>query len=102
MSDLDAVLQHPTRLTVIAFLSGCTEAEFSAVRDYSQVSDSVLSKTAGVLEQAGYIEVRKGYVGKRPRTWLSATRTGRTALTAHLAVLQRLVADAEAAGARQG
>ncbi|MGV9337825.1 hypothetical protein [Streptomyces sp. NPDC003688] len=30
---LDPLIQHPTRLAIVAFLSGCTEAEFSAVRD---------------------------------------------------------------------
>jgi DNA-binding MarR family transcriptional regulator len=83
----------------MAFLSGCIEAEFSVVRDYAQVSDSVLSKTATALETAGYLKVKKGYVGKRPRTWLAATRAGRKALAAHLAALQQLAAAAEAAGA---
>ncbi|MEV6973861.1 transcriptional regulator [Kitasatospora sp. NPDC093806] len=95
---LDPLLQHPTRLTVVAFLGGCIEAEFSAVRDYCQVSDSVLSKAASALEEGGYLKVKKGYVGKRPRTWLSVTRAGRRALAEHLAELQRLVAAAEAAG----
>ncbi|WP_354640231.1 transcriptional regulator [Kitasatospora camelliae] len=99
MSDLDTVLHHPTRLTVLSFLSGCIEAEFSAVRDYCEVSDSMLSKTATALEAAGYIKVKKGYVGKRPRTWLAATRSGRDALEAYLSGLQQLAADARAAGA---
>ncbi|WP_033215885.1 transcriptional regulator [Kitasatospora phosalacinea] len=102
MNGLDPILHQPTRLTVLAFLSGCQEAEFSVVRDYCQVSDSVLSKTAAGLETAGYLRVRKGYVGKRPRTWLSATRQGRTLLTAHLAALQQLAAAAEAAGSASG
>ncbi|MEU8514921.1 transcriptional regulator [Kitasatospora sp. NPDC048722] len=94
------LLQHPTRLAVLAFLGACQEAEFGAVRDHCEVSDSVLSKAASALEEAGYVAVKKGYVGKRPRTWLSATRAGRAALAAHLAELQRLVAAAELAGAR--
>ncbi|MFB7380931.1 transcriptional regulator [Kitasatospora purpeofusca] len=98
MAGLDPLLQHPTRLTVMAFLGGCIEAEFSAVRDYCQVSDSVLSKAASALEEAGYLSVKKGYVGKRPRTWLAATRAGRRALADHLGVLQQLAAAAEAAG----
>jgi DNA-binding MarR family transcriptional regulator len=97
---LDPLLQHATRLTVLAFLGACREAEFGAVRDHCEVSASVLSKAATALEQAGYVEVKKGYVGKRPRTWLAATREGRAALAAHLAELQRLVAAAEAAGAQ--
>ncbi|MFE4975611.1 transcriptional regulator [Kitasatospora sp. NPDC056651] len=101
-SALDPLLQHPTRLTVLAFLSACQEAEFGAVRDHCEVSDSVLSKAATALEEAGYLAVKKGYVGKRPRTWLTATGQGRAALTAHLAELRRLVAAAEEAGARHG
>ncbi|MEU4113963.1 transcriptional regulator [Kitasatospora sp. NPDC028055] len=97
---LDPLLQHATRLTVLAFLGACREAEFGAVRDHCEVSDSVLSKAATALEEAGYLTVKKGYVGKRPRTWLAATSAGRTALAAHLAELQRLVAAAEAAGAQ--
>ena len=102
MNGLDPVLHQPTKLTVLAFLSGCQEAEFSVVRDYCQVSDSVLSKTATSLEASGYLRARKGYVGKRPRTWLSATRQGRVALAAHLAALQQLAAAAEAAGSEAG
>ncbi|OKJ10351.1 transcriptional regulator [Kitasatospora sp. CB01950] len=98
MNGLDPALHQPTRLTVLAFLSGCQEAEFSVVRDYCQVSDSVLSKTAASLETSGHLRARKGYVGKRPRTWLSATRQGRAALAAHLAALQELATAAEAAG----
>lgn len=99
MNTVDPLLQLPTRLTLLAFLCGCTEAEFGVVRDYCEVSDSVLSKAASALEAAGYLTVKKGYVGKRPRTWLAATRTGRTALTSHLAALQALAAVATAAGA---
>ncbi|MBB4949416.1 DNA-binding MarR family transcriptional regulator [Kitasatospora gansuensis] len=100
MTELDPNLHHPTRLTVLAFLSGCQEAEFGAVRDYCQVSDSVLSKTAATLEELGYVKAKKGYVGKRPRTWLAATRAGRAALAGHLTALQQLAAAAaEAAGA---
>ncbi|GAA2085119.1 hypothetical protein GCM10009759_04640 [Kitasatospora saccharophila] len=102
MNGLAPILHQPTRLTVLAFLSGCQEAEFSVVRDYCQVSDSVLSKTAAGLEAAGYLRARKGYVGKRPRTWLSATRQGRALLAAHLAALQQLAAAAEAAGSAAG
>ncbi|WP_031068009.1 transcriptional regulator [Streptomyces sp. NRRL WC-3742] len=97
---LDPLLQHPTRLTVLAFLSACHEAEFGAVRDHCEVSDSVLSKAATALEEAGYLTVKKGYVGKRPRTWLAATRTGRAALAGQLAEFQRMVAAAEAAGSQ--
>lgn len=99
---LDGVIHHPTRLTLVAFLSACDEAEFAAVRDGCRVSDSVLSKNASALEAAGYLDVRKGHVGKRPRTWLSLTPAGRQALARHLAALQDLVDAARGAAGSVG
>ncbi|WP_399089742.1 winged helix-turn-helix domain-containing protein [Streptomyces sp. BBFR2] len=96
----DAAIHHPTRLAVMAFLSACDEAEFAAVRDGCQVSDSVLSKAASALEAAGYVAIRKGYAGKRPRTWLALTDAGESALTGHLAALQGIADTARSAGAR--
>jgi DNA-binding MarR family transcriptional regulator len=93
---LDPVIHAPTRLSIMALLAGVTEAEFSTVRDSAGISDSVLSKQASALEAAGYVKIRKGYVGKRPRTWLSLTTVGRDAFDAHVAALQRIVEQAGA------
>jgi DNA-binding MarR family transcriptional regulator len=93
---LDPVIHAPTRLSIMALLAGVTEAEFSTVRDSAGISDSVLSKQASALEAAGYVKIRKGYVGKRPRTWLSLTTAGRGAFNAHVAALQRIVEQAGA------
>ena len=59
-------------------------------RDAAGISDSVLSKQSRVLEDAGYVEVRKGAVGRRPRTWFRLTAEGRTAVRGHLAWLAQL------------
>ena len=91
--DIDEHLTAPIRLSIIAALVRVDEAEFQALRDAIEVSDSALSKQASVLEAAGYIAARKGYVGKRPRTWLSVTAAGRTALATHLAALRAIVDD---------
>lgn len=98
---LDRELQHPTRLALVAYLSSCTEAEFGVVRDYCGISDSVTSKTVSALEKLGYVSVRKGYVGKRPRTWVALTKEGRRALEAHLTALEAIVVAARRAGAQQ-
>lgn len=90
--ELDDVIHAPVRFSIVAALADVDEAEFAAVRDAVEVSDSVLSKQSARLEDAGYVKVRKGYVGKRPRTWLSLTRNGRAAYTRHLGAL-RAIAD---------
>jgi len=85
---LDDVIHLPVRLSIVAALAATEEAEFQALRDAVQISDSALSKQVATLESAGYVTVRKGYVGKRPRTWLSLSATGRQALRDHLAALR--------------
>jgi DNA-binding MarR family transcriptional regulator len=87
---LDELIHAPVRLSIVAALAQVDEAEFARVRDAIEVSDSVLSKQATQLETAGYVKIRKGYVGKRPRTWLALTPTGRTAYTRHLEALRAI------------
>ncbi len=96
---LDEVIHAPVRFSVMATLASAEEAEFGFVRDGVQVSDSVLSKTVSALEKAGYVVVRKGYVGKRPRTWLRLSRPGREAFAAHVQALQAI---ADGAPGRRG
>jgi DNA-binding MarR family transcriptional regulator len=88
--DLDDLLTHPVRLSVVAALSGVTKAEFALVRDTVEVSDSMLSKQVALLETAGYVEVTKGRVGRRPRTWLALTGVGQAAYARHLDALRAI------------
>jgi DNA-binding MarR family transcriptional regulator len=87
---LDAVIHNPTRFSIMAALLPADKVEFKFVRDTVEITDSVLSQHVTALEQAGYVKVTKGQVGRRPRTWLSATRAGRAAFDAHLSVLNQL------------
>ncbi len=87
---LEELLNSPVRFSITATLAGAANAEFSFVRDTIEVSDSVLSKQVSALEAAGYVQVKKGYVGKRPRTWLSLTPSGRDAFERHLDALREI------------
>jgi DNA-binding PadR family transcriptional regulator len=43
------------------------------------------------LEEAGYVQIRKAFIGKRPRTSARLTRAGLAAFKQHVAALQQLV-----------
>jgi DNA-binding MarR family transcriptional regulator len=90
---LDEVIHAPVRFSITALLAAAEKAEFGYVRDCVEVSDSVLSRQVSTLEKAGYVKVIKGYVGKRPRTWLSLTPEGRKAFSAHCAALRHIAED---------
>ncbi|HJS74992.1 MAG TPA: transcriptional regulator, partial [Vicinamibacteria bacterium] len=50
-----------------------------------------------VLKEAGIVEIWKGYEGRRPKTLVRLTRSGRERFTDYLAELERLVKDAQRA-----
>ncbi|MFT3945298.1 MAG: transcriptional regulator [Ancrocorticia sp.] len=83
-------LTHPIRFSLVAALNATENAEFGSIRDQLQVSDSVLSRQASQLENLGIVAIKKGYVGKRPRTWLSLTPEGRKQWATHLAALEAI------------
>jgi len=89
---LDDLLAHPVRFSISALLFAASKVEFSFARDHVEVTDSMLSKQVSLLEQAGYVKVDKGFVGKRGRTWLSLTRDGRRAFERHVAALREIAA----------
>ncbi|MGF6823496.1 transcriptional regulator [Microbacterium sp. M] len=95
MSVLDPAIHAPARLQLCGILAQVDDAEFSFARERLGVSDSVLSKHAKALEDAGYLTITKRSLGGRQRTWLALSTAGRTAFRAHVAELQRLASAAQ-------
>ncbi|MEU6890717.1 transcriptional regulator [Streptomyces sp. NPDC046557] len=91
--ELDPLLNAPVRLSLVAALAPLDKAEFGFLRDLVEISDSALSKQVAALEEAGYVDVHKGRVGRRPRTWLSLSPEGRAVYQRHLAALRAIAAD---------
>jgi len=88
---LDPIVHQPARLSIMAALAVTCEIEFSVMRDTVAISDSLLSRYISILEKAGYINIRKTFVNKRPKTWLSLTTGGRKAFNDYVQVLQNIV-----------
>ena len=87
----DEVVHAPNRLQICAMLASVGSVDFATVRDALGVADSVVSKHVRVLQEAGYVHVRKATVGSRVRTSLALTRQGRRAYGGHVAALRALV-----------
>jgi len=94
MTELDPVIHQPTRLRIMAALVSLDEgekAEFGFLRDLLGLTDGNLSAHLQRLEEAGYLQVEKGFVGRRPRTWVWATPRGRAAFAAYVDALEQIV-----------
>jgi DNA-binding transcriptional ArsR family regulator len=88
----DELIHAPTRLAIVSLLAASQWADFQFIRDSVGLSDSALSKQLATLEQAGYVEIGRGFVGKRPRTSARLTPAGRVAFEQHVGALQEMVA----------
>jgi DNA-binding transcriptional ArsR family regulator len=87
----DELIHAPTRLAIVSLLAASEAADFRFIRDSAGLSDSALSKQLTILEEAGYVQIRKAFVGKRPRTSARLTTAGRAAFKQHVAALQEIV-----------
>jgi len=91
-TEFDALIHPPTRLSIVALLAATEWADFKFIRDRLGLSDFALSKQLTTLADAGYVTIRKRFVGKLPRTSARLTRTGREAFNRHVAAIQALIA----------
>ncbi|GGN43175.1 MarR family transcriptional regulator [Streptomyces kronopolitis] len=89
---LDPVIHPLPKLSICALLAaGPQWVDFRTVREATGLSDSMVSKHSRALEEAGYIEIRKGGTGRRPRTWFRMTPLGQDRYSGHVAALQQLL-----------
>ncbi len=91
MAELDEHVVSPARLKLMTTLTAVSEAEFATLREALDVSDSVLSKHLGALEEVGYLRRHKGVHRGRRTTWISLTPRGREALSAHVTALRAVI-----------
>jgi len=88
---LDEVVHQRNRLGILVVLREARRVEFRFLRATLDLTDGNLSRHLQVLEEAGYVMVEKGYEGRRPRTWVRITASGRRALAAELDALRELL-----------
>ena len=96
MSAPDEIIHQPVRLRVMAALTapGC-EAEgldFTRLKKLTGATDGNLGAHIDHLARAGYVAATKAFVGRRPRTTVSATPEGRAAFARHVAFLREIIA----------
>jgi DNA-binding MarR family transcriptional regulator len=88
---LDDTIHQRVRLGILAVLLESRRADFAYLRDALELTDGNLSQHLRILEESGYVEIAKTFEGKKTRTWVAATRAGRSALATELATLRALL-----------
>lgn len=80
LARIDKLIHEPARLMILATLHVVETADFLFVERHTGLTRGNLSSHMNKLETAGYIEIKKEFVDKIPRTLLRITDEGREAL----------------------
>jgi DNA-binding HxlR family transcriptional regulator len=86
---LTSLMTHPKGLS------------FADLKQLCALTDGNLSRHLQVLQEAGLVEVIKGYEGNRPHTTCRLTKSGRKRFVDYLGVLEQLVRDAAKAAGKE-
>ncbi len=79
-AQVDRLIHEPARLAILTNLFVVDGANATYLLQQTGLTWGNLGSHLGKLEEAGYVEVTKGYRGKKPETTIELTLAGRTAL----------------------
>jgi DNA-binding MarR family transcriptional regulator len=79
IANIDRLVHEPARLMILASLYVVESADFVFLLRQTGLTWGNLSSHMSKLEAAGYIEVEKEFVDRKPHTMLKLTPHGRTA-----------------------
>ncbi len=91
--EIDKLIHEPARLQIMAQLYVVEEADFLFLMRKTGLTWGNLSSHMSRLEAAGYIEIKKEFLDKKPHTILRMTVNGRAAFDDYQAAIGMVFAD---------
>lgn len=91
INQLNKEFESRVRLGIMSVLMVNDWVDFSEMKSLLEITDGNLASHSNALEKSGYIEVKKEFVGKKPKTSYRVTQSGREAFTEHINGLEKLL-----------
>lgn len=91
LKQIDRTIHEPARLMVVVILSSVEEADFLYLLKATDLTKGNLSSHLSRLEEAGYINIEKSFVGKTPRTLCRLTIEGQDAFETYRKQMKRVI-----------
>jgi DNA-binding MarR family transcriptional regulator len=91
IDSLDPVIHERARLGIMALLAATGAMAFVEIKRHLDLTDGNLSVHLRLLDDAGYVEQKKSFVDRKPRTSVSITKKGRAAFKAYVDALEKIV-----------
>lgn len=90
VQDIDRLIHEPARLMIMAQLYVVESADFLFLLRQTQMTPGNLSAHLSKLEDAGYVEITKEFLERKPHTALKLTKKGRAAFKQYRIQLKQL------------
>lgn len=91
LDGFDKAFENRTRLAIMSVLVVNDSADFNTLKEMLQVTDGNLASHITALEKLKYLEVRKGFIGRKTNTTYKATKEGTKAFKDHLDTLESFI-----------
>ena len=94
MGELNAIIHQPVRLRIMSSLvalDGGEQVDFTYFRQLLKLTDGNLGSHLGKLEGAGYVEIEKTFVSRKPHSYITVTGKGRDAFDDHITALKAIM-----------
>ena len=91
ISQLNKEFESRVRLGIMSVLMVNDWVDFNEMKQLLEVTDGNLASHNSALEKSNYIEIKKEFVGKKPKTSYRVTHAGRKAFEEHLSALEKLL-----------
>ena len=96
---LERIIHERSRLSILSSLAAHPEGlVFNDLKGLCALTDGNLSRQIQILQEAGLVEVWKGFHKKRPQTMVRFTPSGKKRFLEYIAVLEDVVSNAIATG----
>jgi DNA-binding transcriptional ArsR family regulator len=90
IADIDRLIHEPARLMILAQLYVVESADFLFLTRLTGLTPGNLSSHMSKLEDAGYVEVIKEFLDKKPHTMLRLTGEGRNAFREYVQSMKQV------------
>lgn len=91
LEHFNKAFESKARLGIMSVLMVNDSLSFNALKELLQLTDGNLATHLRALEEQGYLDVQKQFVGRKPNTTYSATPAGKEAFTNHLNALETFI-----------
>ena len=91
IAKLNKIFDSRVRLGIMSTLMINDSINFNELKELIDVSDGNLASHIKSLDEAGFIKINKGFIGKKTNTTYTITRVGEKAFQEHLSALENMI-----------